>query len=102
MEVIRTEDASSVIVFDLRMSEGELEYIATALEYVLKHLSQEDLHRLFDEESAIVKVSDAQEFLEIMVEQATTAIRQYCIPKYLPKRFRTSVDATASSSPTVA
>lgn len=97
MEVIDTEDASSVILFDLRMSESELEYIATALEYVLKHLSQEDLHRLFDEGSAAVEVSDAQEFLEIMLEHATTAIRQYCIPKYLPKRFRTSDDTTARS-----
>ena len=51
MNLLKTEDVSSVILFDLCISEGELQFLADSLGYLLKTLDINSLHKVFTDES---------------------------------------------------
>lgn len=88
MEVLSTQDAASVILFDLQLSESELQYITIALEYMLQKLNAEELREVFDEGDTNIDPIKTREFLEGMLESSKLAVRTYCRPEYLPARFK--------------
>lgn len=90
MELRETEDAASVILFDIRLSEGELETFATALAYMLDTLDDTHLHAVFnqDGETQWETPSETREFLEATLQEAMNLIQEHCYTEYLPPRLR--------------
>ncbi len=90
MELLKTKDAATVILFDLRLSEGELQYFAIALDYLLKNLDDKQLHALFTEPQYQQQIdpSETRGFAEETVRELVTMIRKHCEPRLLPSRFR--------------
>jgi len=89
MELLRSEDVASVILFDLRLSEGEIQTFATALAYLLENLDNEQLHAVFNEgEGDLETPSETRQFLEMTLQQLVDLIQEHCHVEYLPLRFR--------------
>ncbi len=89
MKLLKTENVSSVILFDLQLSEGELQYIGLAMNYVLRHLSKTELHAAFNDERGKTLQTEQQthEFLEMEYEHIMNLIKRFCRPEFLPDHF---------------
>lgn len=104
MDLLHTEDEGSVIVFDLRLSEAELQYLAIAVEYILKTLDDTQLNAEFVDDGQPETPTEAREFLTETWHELVALLQTYCHPDFLPARFRdvqgddTSVLAEHSSS----
>ena len=90
MELLKTEDVATVILFDLRLSEGEIQYLATAVNFVLKNLNDEQLHVAFNEEErrALETPSETRKFLESTFHELIELLQDHCRTEFLPRRFR--------------
>lgn len=90
MELLRTEDVASVILFDLRLSEGEIQTLATALAYLFETLDDAHLHAVFNEggERDLETPFETRQFLEMILQELTDLIQTHCHAEYLPPRFR--------------
>ncbi len=99
MDLVNVEDVSSVSVFFLRLSEGELQYLALSAEYILKHMSDEALLDFFTSENTrqFATPKDVREFLEGTYEQLMNYIKLHCRPEFLPQHFRDWTIKTESS-----
>ena len=99
MDLLRTEDVASVILFDLRLSEGEIQTFATALAYLLETLDDEQLHAVFNEgEEGLETPSETRQFLEMTLEELVTLLQAHCHAEYLPPRFRAQRIAAAGAA----
>ncbi len=98
MDLVKVEDESSVAVFYLRMSEGELQSLAEAAEYAKTHLTSMDLVEAFtSEDTREFETPDSvREILDGIYIQLMDFIRLYCRPELLPKRFRDWVPSQKS------
>jgi hypothetical protein len=88
MDIIGTSDAASVILFDIRVSEGEMQYLLIALEHLLRTLSDEELHALFTGGHPDVQPEETREFVDDRAHELREAILTYCDPQYLPAYFK--------------
>lgn len=90
MELLRVEDAASISVFELRLSEDALEYFADSMAYVLRVLDDEALHNIFyDERShSFQSPKETREFSERLYKQLMDLIKTYCKDEFLDDRFR--------------
>lgn len=90
MELLKTEDVATVILFDLRISEGELQQFAIALDFLLKNLDDAELHALMTDPKhrQVTGALETREFVEETVRELVAMIRKYCRPNLLPARFR--------------
>ncbi|MGB0389403.1 MAG: hypothetical protein ACPGWR_31655 [Ardenticatenaceae bacterium] len=87
MNLLNSEDVASVILFDLRASEGELQYISTALNRVLQ-LQDERLHALFTDNDPGIPPSETREFIEDMYQYLVRMLREHSYPEYLPTALK--------------
>ena len=83
MNLINTEDVASVILFDLRASEGELQYLAIALNQVLTKLPDEELHAVFTNHDSEIAPDETREFIEDMHQYLVGMLREHSYPEYL-------------------
>ncbi|MFQ5855482.1 MAG: hypothetical protein ACE5LU_07575 [Anaerolineae bacterium] len=90
MELLRSEDVASVILFDIRLSEGEIEAFATAVAYMLDTLDDAHLHAVFnhDGEPDLETPLETRQFLETTLQELMNLIQEHCYVEYLPRRFR--------------
>lgn len=90
MELLRTEDVASVVLFDLRLSESALETFSIALEYLLQTMNAVELHRLFNDEDRrdLETPEQTWEHVSQLQEQLATLVATYCRPEFLPQQFR--------------
>ena len=87
MNLLNTEDVASVILFDLRASEGELQYLAIALNRVLR-LQDEELDALFTDNDPAIPPSETREFIEDMYQYLVRMLREHGYPEYLPTALK--------------
>lgn len=92
MDLLQTEEVASTVLFHLRLSDSELQYLAIALEYVLMHLDEKQLHQEFDEGDEQVQPSDTREFLEDRWQELVCLIQEYGDPALLDARFWNRTD----------
>ena len=90
MELLRIEDLASVAVFELRLSEAELQYLADSLAYVLKNLDDETLDRLFYPKKKPMSQppEETREFAETTYKEIMDLIKTHCRDEFLDERFR--------------
>ena len=91
MNLLNTEDVASVILFDLRASESELEYLAIALNRVLK-LQDDRLHALFTDNDPAIPSHETREFIEDMYQYLVRTLREHSYPEYLPTALKAKDD----------
>ena len=87
MNLLNTEDVASVILFDLRASQGELQYMAIALNRVLE-LQDEELGCLFTDNDPAIPASETREFIEDMYQYLVRMLREHGYPEYLPTALK--------------
>ena len=99
MDLLRAEDVATVVLFDLRLSEGELEYLAIAAKYLLDNLTDQQLHAVLNDDPSKRKGNPAvtREFLEGRYDEIVALLQEYCRPQFLPKRFRADVESSAAA-----
>lgn len=83
MNLINTEDVASMILFDLRASEGELQYLAIALNQVLTKLPDKELHALFTNHDPDIAPDETREFIEDMHQYLVSMLGEHSYPEYL-------------------
>lgn len=88
MNLINTQDVASVILFDLRASEGELQYFAIALDHILGKLEDEELHALFADNDPTYAAAETREFLADMFQYLKGILREHCYSDYLMTRLK--------------
>ena len=90
MDLLRTEDVVSVTLFDIRLSESELEYLATCAWHALSTMNDEQLHHVINdpERAELATPVETREFLESTYRELMNLIKENCRPEFLPKRFR--------------
>jgi hypothetical protein len=90
VDLINVEDIVSVTLFDLRISESEMQYIADALSYALYSLDDKQLHKLFNEgkHSNLETPEESREFATVVFRQIMNLIKIHCREQYLQERFR--------------
>ncbi len=90
MDLLETRDVAGTTLFDLRLSEDELEILADALRMVLTTLEEKALIDVFvsADDQSWADTSDIQEFAQETYYQLMDLLRDHCRPNLLPKRFR--------------
>jgi hypothetical protein len=100
MDLLNVEDVASVMLFDIRISEGELQILADALAYLLESLNKEQLHNVFvDMEEIGDRFRDlppenqptpdkTEEFVQGVYEELMMLIVDNCRQEFLPNRFK--------------
>lgn len=88
MNLLNTEDVASVILFDLRASEGELQYLAIALNQVLTKFQDEELHTLFSNHDPEIAPDETREFIEDMHQYLVSMLREHSYPEYLAPHLK--------------
>lgn len=83
MNLLNTEDVASVILFDLRASEGELQYLAIALNQMLTKFQDEELHALFSNHDPEIAPDETREFIEDMHQYLVSMLREHSYSEYL-------------------
>lgn len=79
MELLKKEEISSVILFDLQLSESELMAFEACVRFVFEHLDSEKIE----------KISDCtKEELGWMQEELVSLITSSMLPQYLPSRYK--------------
>lgn len=99
MELLKTVDAASVMLFDTRLSEGEIQTFATALAYMLDTLDNAHLHAVFNEdvEPELETPAETRQFLETTLQELVSLLQEHCSDEYLPQRFRKQSIAMAGA-----
>jgi hypothetical protein len=87
MDLLQTEEVATVVLFDLRLSEGDLQYFALAVEYALTHLDDSQLQRYFDAGVEDVPPSETREILEDRLQQLMSLIQEHCRSDLLDEYF---------------
>jgi hypothetical protein len=90
MDLLKTEDVAGTTVFDLRLSEDELEILANALGHLVGSLDEEQLIDVFVaiEDRSWADTSDITEFARETYYELMDMLRDNCRPSLLPQRFR--------------
>jgi len=90
MDLLHTEDVASVVLFDLRLSEGELQTFADALNYVLETLDVTQIHAVFTDDKShdLETPEDTREFVQDRFYELMGLIKKYCRAEFLPQRFQ--------------
>ena len=90
MDLLSTEEVVGVVLFDLRVSEAELECFADALSFILKNLNDEELNRVFSDEKtrSYATPQETRSFAEDRYKELMSLIKMYCRDEFLEKRFR--------------
>jgi hypothetical protein len=89
MELLHSQDVASVVLFDLRLSEGEVQTVADALKYVLETLDVAQIQTVFTDEKSrdLERPEDTREFVQDMFVELMDLIRMHCRLDLLPQRF---------------
>lgn len=89
MDLLNVEDVVTVTLFDLRLSESELQYMAMALEYALK-LDDNSIQEVFGEDKyrLIIHPAETRAFAEETYKELMRLIKAHCRPELLPEEFR--------------
>jgi len=71
MELLHTTSVSDIRLFELRISEGELQNMIAALDYILKKLDESQIHAVFTPEGyeGLETPAETREFLEEMLHE---------------------------------
>ncbi|SFS45791.1 hypothetical protein [Marininema halotolerans] len=80
MEYFDHEEIASVILYDLRLSEGELMIYEGCIDYVLKHCT--------DEQICEIAGCEDKEELTIFKNELRELIKKYVWPQYLPDKYK--------------
>ena len=90
MELLKAEDVAGTTVFDLRLSEDELEILADALAQLVGTLDEKQLIDAFvaAEDQSWADTSDIPEFARETYYELMDVLRENCRPNILPQRFR--------------
>jgi hypothetical protein len=90
MELLNKQQVASVVLFDLRFSEGEIQYLADSIRYLLENLSDEEMHSVFNDEAgkSLESSKESRLFAEGLYEDLMDLIKAYCKEEYLEKRFK--------------
>jgi hypothetical protein len=86
--LLRSDVCAHLAVFDVRLSESKLQYLATAAGEAPQHLPDAALHARFDHGHAASTGADARRFLERLYYEMMALIQAHCGPVVLPEPFR--------------
>ncbi|NWA29218.1 hypothetical protein HX866_30470 [Pseudomonas gingeri] len=81
MEILNKECVSSVTLFDLKVSEGELMVFADCVRIVMEKYS--------DSEIADLTICESREELSYFLSGLTETLKEMVRQEYLPERFKT-------------
>ena len=90
MDLLKSEDVSSVMVFDIRISESELELLSDALSFLLRTLDDKELNNVVTGEEGgtlMRNLPDTRAFIEDRLGEMMTILVDNCRKEFLPKRF---------------
>ena len=79
MEILATEDVSSVTLFTIKASESEIQAYESCLPYVLHRLSDAELEHV---------TGHMRDELEEVHQELRSAILTHCPKQFLPERYR--------------
>ncbi|HEU4324794.1 MAG TPA: DUF6188 family protein [Roseiflexaceae bacterium] len=103
MDLLGFEDVCSVSLISLRMSESEVEFVKTAIDYLLANLSEEELIRAFTYADDLPlpegEEDDTREFLSGMSTQLQAILVKTVRDEYLPDVFKGSTDTPDIDGP---
>jgi hypothetical protein len=91
MNLLKAEDIVSVTIFEIRLSEGELQMFSDAFSYLLKTLDDKKLNDVFatEEEGTLMEnLTETRFFIEDRYKEMMSMIKNNCREEFLPKRFR--------------
>jgi hypothetical protein len=90
MRILRTEEIASMVLFEVRLSDSELQTLADAMGYVLHHLNKAEIHKnlLDEDEQGMETPEQTYEFMQARYVELMNAIRAHGDSELLPKRFR--------------
>jgi len=91
MDLLKTEDVASVTLFEIRLSESELQLLSDALSYLLKTLDDKQLNDVFmgeEEGSLMTNFTETRMFVEDRYIEMMSIIKNNCREEFLPKRFK--------------
>lgn len=88
MDLVHAENIASVSLFDIRLSQRELHFLAFAIEYMLQHLDNEQLNKQFVADGMPEDETEAREFLEIVWESSIKSLLRHGDSSLLTDRYR--------------
>jgi hypothetical protein len=91
MDLLKAEDVVTVTIFEIRLSEAELQMFSDAFSYLLKTLDDKKLNEVFtmEEEGTLMEnLSETRLFVEDRYKEMMAMIKNNCREEFLPKRFR--------------
>lgn len=80
MELLKTQEVASVALFDLRLSESELEVYEGCIDYVLKVCGDSDIRMLTG--------CDSREELAVYREDLISLIKAHVSKRFLPDKYK--------------
>jgi hypothetical protein len=90
MDLLKAEDVSSIKIFDIRVSESEIQLLSDALAYLLRNLDDKQINRVFTEEGGTLmeNIAETRNFVEDRYNELMSIIISHCRDEFLPKRFQ--------------
>jgi hypothetical protein len=90
VDVLKVQQVSSFTIFDLRLSEGEIQILVDLVDHALDTLDDEQLHQAVtdDDQRGNAPARETRVFLEKMRAELCACVRDHCDPEYLPERFQ--------------
>jgi hypothetical protein len=80
VELLKAQEVASVALFDLRLSEGELEVYEGCIEYVLRVCSESDIRSLTG--------CDTRAELAVYREDLISLIKAHVSKRFLPDKYK--------------
>jgi len=90
MDLLEANEVATVVLFDIRLSESEVEGLADSLRYVLENLTEEQVSSVFVDEDkrSLGTPAETRSFAERMYKELMDFIKGYCREEFLQSRFK--------------
>lgn len=90
MDFLGSKEIATVTLFDVRISEGEMQFLADTLNYILQGKTDEELFEIYklNEVSLMESPEETREFIEDRYNEFMKLIKMHCRTDILPERVK--------------